>query len=130
MLAKSERLKERYLFNIAFKKRQKLSSDLLSLYYLFKRKDINKLKEQFILSKAAFIVGLRVDKRAVRRNLIKRRMRSAYRLVRKKYFSENSKNNLQALIWIANPNIKNATFEQIKSSMERLLNKLEKPGNK
>ncbi|MBI3591729.1 MAG: ribonuclease P protein component [Candidatus Melainabacteria bacterium] len=130
MLAKPERLKEKYLFNIAFKKRQKVSSDLLSLYYLFKRKDINKLNKSSVLSKAAFIVGLRIDKRASRRNLIKRRMRSAYRLIRKKYFSENSKNDLQALIWIANPNIKNATFEQIKSSMERLLNKLEKSGNK
>ena len=122
MLPKSERLKEKYLFNLAFKKRQKLSSNLLSLYYLFNRKDINELP------KTAFIVGVRIDKKSNIRNLIKRRMRAAYQLIRKTLFSlEKDKNKLcfiSVLIWIANPSIKNATFEQIKSVMEGLLRKL------
>lgn len=129
MLPKTERLKERYLFNIAFnlgkKKNQKVSSNLLSLYYLFRRKDINKLI-QVSFPKVAFIVGIGVDKRATGRNLIKRRMRSAYRLVSRKINIRQSKNTVQALIWVGNQNIKNATFEQIKSSMEDLLGKLEK----
>lgn len=129
MLPKTERLKERYLFNIAFnlgkKKNQKVSSNLLSLYYLLRKKDINKLT-QGDFPKVAFIVGLGVDKKAARRNLIKRRMRSAYRLVSRKINIRQSKNTLQALIWVANQGIKNATFEQIKSSMENLLSKLER----
>ncbi|MBI2995670.1 MAG: ribonuclease P protein component [Candidatus Melainabacteria bacterium] len=121
MLPKSERLKDRSLFNFIFNPRNKmkrrLSSNLLSLYYLFKRKDINKLP------KAAFIVGLKVDKRATKRNLIKRRMRAAYQLIKNTFLLQN-KTIPNVLIWIANPGIKNSTFMQIRDTMEDLLRKI------
>ena len=124
MLSKTERLKERYLFNTAFnigkKNGQKLSSDLLLLYYLFKR-----IEQELQLPKCAFIVGIRVEKKANKRNLIKRRMRSVYRLFRERLINNNKLNKISVLIWIANPNIKNATFKQIKDSMDKLLRMLE-----
>ena len=124
MLQKTERLKERYLFNTAFnigkKNGQKLSSDLLLLYYLFKKKE-----QEIQLPKTAFIVGIRVEKKANKRNLIKRRMRSSYRFLRERLINNNKLKKISVLIWIANPNIKNATFKQIKDSMENLLRKLE-----
>jgi len=115
MLPKKERLKDRYLFNLTFKKKNKLASNLLLLYYLLNRKDINDLP------KTAFIVGLSIDKRATKRNLIKRRMRAAYTLIKKKI---ESLNKTSVLIWIAKEGVKNATFKQIKESMEFLLKKL------
>ena len=123
MLSKIERLKEKYLFKIAFKKRQKLNSIFLSLYYLFKRNDINKLEK--VLPKVAFIVGLGVSKKATKRNLIKRRMRNAYQLVKQKLFNINNKlSSVSVLIWVAHPTIASATFKQIKDSTEKILNKL------
>ena len=124
MLSKTERLKQRYLFNTAFnlgkKNGQKLSSDLLLLYYLFKRKEL-----EAQLPKTAFIVGIRVEKKANKRNLIKRRMRASYKLLREKLTNNNKLKKISVLIWIANPNIKNATFKQIKDAMENLLRRLE-----
>lgn len=132
MLPKSERLKEKYLFNLAFdlgkKKKQKINSSLLSLYYLYKKKDINKLPINVNRPKTAFIVGIRVDKKANKRNLVKRRMRAAYRLIIKKN-AKRFKNKTSVLIWIANPLIKNATFEQIKDLMEKMLIKVESTEN-
>ena len=126
MLAKTERLKERYLFNLTFKlgktKNQKFNSKLLSLYYLFSKKDINMFNIRPSI-KTAFIVGLRVDKKSTARNLIKRRMKAAYQLLKKTFIEKPG--NISVLIWIANPPIKNATFEQIKDSMKNLLMKLE-----
>ena len=125
MLPKAERLKERYLFNLAFNlgksKRQKLNSSLLSLYYLFRKKDISRFPKVISPVKTAFVVGLRIDKKAVKRNLVKRRMRASYRLVMKNIANLNK---LSVLVWIANPPIKDATFEQIKNSMDNLLNKV------
>ena len=92
---------------------------MLLLYYLFKKKD-----QEIQLPKTAFIVGVRVDKKANKRNLIKRRMRAAYRFFREG-FIDNKLKKISVLIWIANPNIKNATFKQIKGSMENLLKRLE-----
>jgi len=128
MLPKSERLKEKYLFDLTFnlgkKRKQKINSDLLSLYYLYRRKDINKSSFKAIPIKTAFIVGLRVDKKANRRNIVKRRMRAAYALLMKKYLNQ-LKDKISVLIWIANPLIKDATFEQIKASMEKLVIRLQ-----
>lgn len=119
MLQKSERLKDRYLFDVTFKigktKKQKLSSKYLLLYYLFNRKG-----QTVSMPKTAFIVGLKVDKRATQRNLIKRRMRASYQLIKKKLINSN-KNNLFALIWIANPEANAASYKEISQSMERML---------
>ena len=127
MLPKSERLKEKYLFDLAFnlgkKRKQKINSDLLSLYYLYRKKDINKSSFKTISIKTAFIVGLRVDKKANKRNIVKRRMRAAYAVLMKKNLNQ-LKNKISVLIWIANPLIKGATFEQIKTSMEKLIIRL------
>ena len=124
MLPKTERLKERYLFNTTFnigkKNGQRLSSDLLLLYYLFKKRE-----QEIQLPKTAFIVGIKVENKANKRNLIKRRMRSAYRFFRERLISNSKLKKISVLIWIANPNIKNATFKQIKGSMENLLKRLE-----
>lgn len=128
MLPKSERLKDKRLFNIAFnvgkKQKQRISSELLSLYYLFKRKDINKSAQNKSPIKTAFIVGLRVEKRATKRNLVKRRMRAAYRLIMKSVINKDKNKMFSVLIWIANPKIKDATFEQIKGSMQKLFERL------
>lgn len=112
MLAKAERLKERYLFNLVFKKNHKLSSNLFTLYFLTS-KDINKLP------KVAFVAPVSLDKRANKRNLVKRRMRNAYKFVKKVL------SNISCLIWIAHPRTKNATFLEIKDTMKILLGKLE-----
>ena len=52
-------------------------------------------------------------------------MRSAYRSFRERLVNNNKLKKISVLIWIANPNIKNATFKQIKDSMENLLRRLE-----
>ena len=127
MLPKLERLKDKHLFNLAFKlgktKKQKFNSNLLTLYYLFKEKDINRF-----IPKTAFIVGLRVDKKSNKRNLVKRRMKASYQILRKKLInSYNSK--ISVLIWIAHPAITSATFQEIKDTMEALLNRLVKVEN-
>ncbi len=123
MLQKDERLKEKYLFDLAFKygkvKKQKLFCKYFHLYYLTKKKDDDKLKSP----KNAFVAGLKVDKRAVKRNLYKRRLKSAYQLIKKKLIL-GKKNNLSALIWIANPEIKSASFNEIKDLMEKMIKSL------
>ena len=64
MLPKAERLKERYIFNIAFKKKQKISSPLITLYYFLQRKDINRFKNgERSFPKAAFIVITKINKK-------------------------------------------------------------------
>lgn len=124
MLPKSERLKDKHLFNATFniakKNRQKLNSDIFSIYYLFKKKDIN------TLPKTSFIAGLRIDKKAHIRNLVKRRMRASYQLIKKKLISTNKEyfSTVSVLIFVANPAIKDATFEQIKEKMHVLLGKI------
>ena len=125
MLPKLERLKEKRLFNIAFNlgkvKRQKISFKLLTLYYLIK--NLTKKKDIDSLPKAAFIVSLKVDKRSTKRNLFKRRMKAAYMLVKRNLMAR-IKDKISVLIWIAHPNIKDATFEQIKTEMQKMIEKI------
>lgn len=134
MLPKEERLKDRSLFNTIFNKRysktQKLTTKLFSLYFLYKKNNINrfdvsKVSKSKVFPKVAFIAPFKLDKRATKRNLFKRRMRAAYQLIKKQLIDLNN-NYPSVLIWIANPFIKDATFEQIKNSMEYLIKKIER----
>lgn len=121
MLPKIERLKDRRLFNTVFKKKRKLHTQLLTLYYLNLRTDINKLP------KTAFVAGLKIHKSSVKRNQVKRRMKATYKNLKKKKLGIFAKSQMNyVLIWIANPPIIKATFLQIENSMEYLLKKLEK----
>lgn len=125
MLPKNERLKDRYLFNLTFKKKQRINSEFLVLYYLKGRKDINNFP------RIAVAVGLNVDKKSTKRNFIKRRIFEAYSLIKKKiqlvYSSKSPLLGFSVLILVAKPNIKDATFVQIRNSVENLLFKLIKP---
>lgn len=121
MLPRKESLKDRRLFNFVFKKKQKLSTKLLNLYYLRMTKGINRLP------KTAFVVGLRVHKKSTKRNLVKRRMTSAYQALKKKKVGIFSKAQINyVLVWVANPSIMEATFVQITDAMDHLLKKLDK----
>ncbi len=117
MLKKSERLKNRFLFNLAFKKKQLVRSKYITMYYLFTN------KTQKTNLKTAFIVGLGVDKKATKRNQIKRRLRESYKQINKPGF------NISVLIWIANPPIKNVTFLEIKKTMQFLIEKIQDQNN-
>ena len=124
MLTKEERLKDRRVFNIVFnigkKYKQKINSELITLYFLFKKKDINKWT-----IKSAFIVSTKIDKKATKRNLLKRRMRAAYKIIRGKIITSKNLNKVSVLVWIANPPIKDATFNQIEVAMENIFKKLD-----
>ena len=130
MLPKTERLKDRRLFNIAFKRKQAIRTPLVSLYYLYEKveKDINQLNGKY-LPKTAFIVSTSIEKKANKRNLIKRRMREIYKDIKMPfYFIDKSQNKIyviHVLIWISNPKVKDVTFLEVKKTMKSVLNKLE-----
>lgn len=125
MLTKKERLKDRYLFNLAFKKKQKLHSNLVSLYYLFKRSQ--NASNDSDITQNAFVTGLNISKKATIRNRIKRRMREAYQSIRKSECIDiTGLSRFQCLIWIAHPSVIDATFVEIKGTIKNLLIKLVK----
>lgn len=124
MLSKQDRLKDKFLINLAFKKKQKLSSKLFSLYYLLKPKDINRFNNDSTGVKSTFIAPLKIDKRSTKRNLVKRRMNEAYKIIKSNILIPSSK--IKALVFIAHPAIKDAAFGEIKDTMGRLLSKLVK----
>lgn len=128
MLAKEDRLKDRHKFNVAFKKKQVLRSDLLSIYYLYDKKNLN---EKISSPKIGFVVSTKIDKRATARNLIKRRLREAFKLLKKPIILSKNESlvySVSVLILIVNPKISSASYIDIKNNLKTLLNKLELRG--
>ena len=114
MLAKKYRLRKNSEFVATYAQGKYISGQYLTL-------NIGKQKphEDFI-SKVAFVVSKKIDKRAVVRNKIKRRMREAYKLLIK----ENP--NFQkwmSVIFTAKPNLINAELNVVTEQMRHALEK-------
>ena len=127
MLPKSKRLKSNYLINLAFKKKQVINTSIISLFFLYEIKDLKSYTKKILPAKSAFIVSTKIDKRAVKRNLYKRRMKASYlHLAKPIYFTKHNKIYIMtAFIWLAKENIKKASYLEIKNTIKSLLDKLE-----
>jgi len=104
-LAKKYRLKKRKDFEAVKKKGKLISGPLFSLLVL---------KEKSTESKFAFIVSKKIDKRAVVRNKIRRRLAEAVRQILPK-ISANLK-----VVFLAKPNLKEAKFEDIIRELKKM----------
>ncbi len=71
---------------------------------------------------AAFTVGKRIFKRAVKRNLIKRRMREAYRLNKQKFYDELGEKQLAVFFIYTAKTI--SDYKQIETAIIKWLKKL------
>ena len=102
MLSKENRLKSKKDFDNAFKKGKGIKSGFLFL----------KIAENNLdASRFAFVVGLKISKKAVIRNKIKRRLRY---IVREKF--PDIQKGLDVMI-ITLPGIENQDFQQMRDSL-------------
>jgi ribonuclease P protein component len=108
MLPLKNRLKKKKEFKEVFKKGEPFEED-----FLFLKKKKNDSKE----IKIGFIVSLKVSKKAVVRNKIKRTLRE---VVKNKI---NKTERGYDVVFIARPEIKNKDFQEIKECLEKLLKK-------
>lgn len=122
---KSERLSGKKKIGILF---QKGRADLRS-FYLFPFRVIyhyavNEVGERDGLATSAVLINVskRQFKHAVDRNLIRRRIREAYRLNKQLIGVENSPPTEIAFLYIAKTK---ATFQEIEKGMKRTLKKLD-----
>jgi len=114
MLAKRYRLRKNTEFVATYAQRKYISNQYLTL-------NIGKLKpHNDFISKVAFVVSKKIDKRAVIRNKIKRRMREAYKIL----INENPDfQKWMSLIFTAKSDLINADLPIITEQMRHALEK-------
>lgn len=109
MLSRENRLKKREDFNNISKKGNIIAGKLIFLKFL---------KNKLDFSRFGLIVSLKISKKAVIRNKIKRQLRS----IIKENFS-NIKSGLDIIV-ITKPEIVNKNYQEIKNDFENLLKNL------
>ncbi|MEW5820218.1 MAG: ribonuclease P protein component [Cyanobacteriota bacterium] len=119
MLPKDERLRKKKEFDRVFKLKCSAATKTIVIYIETKNPDLNPEH-----TKIGFIVGKKVHKKANKRNKIKRRMREAYRNIRK--INSNLVLNFESIILIARPSILDQDYFQIQDSILKCLNKANK----
>ena len=114
MIPKQYRLKKNIEFVATYAQKKYISNSYFTL-------NLGKPKpfENYI-SKVAFVVSKKVDKRAVIRNKIKRRMREAYMLLIKK---NPDYTKWMSMIYVAKQNSVDADFNTILSEMKSAMQK-------
>ena len=126
MLQPKNRLSKVRDFNLVIKHGQWASGRVLALKWLElakikdyfpKKEDVDKFQNQLRL---AFSVGLKVDKRAVVRNRVKRQMREVARLLIKAGRLKTG----YYLMFVAKPIIVGANYAEISQEMEVLLKRV------
>ncbi len=128
MLSKSERLKYRGLFLQAYEKGKKLSSANLIINYTASRKD-----HEGKLPYVGFTVTKKFSKKAVLRNLVKRRLREIYRIYRQDAAHQERLKKLGLLVIAVRGSINDPkdpieesrwSYATLKTQLETLLNKI------
>ncbi len=114
MLPKKYRLKKNAEFVATYSQRKYVSNAYLTI-------NLGKPKpfEDYI-SRVAFVVSKKIDKRAVVRNRIKRRMREAFKLL---MFENPAYTKWMSLIFSARNEATIADFHKIKEEMKHALDK-------
>lgn len=116
MLKKDFRLKRRSAFTATYKVQH-------SYYYNGVVLFVGILKTQEQPTKVGFVVSKKTHKRAVRRNCLKRLMRESYRLLQKEDSLANSQ-KFMSLIFIGKENALKLNFEEMKSTIKNLLERI------
>ena len=117
MLKRENRLKSKTAYNATYKNKNIITSDFLIMY-------AGRIKEdKDYPTKVGFVVSKKINKRAVKRNRIKRLIRENIRLVIKNCESEVI-NNYQSLIFLPKYDISEKKYSEIHNSILILLNKL------
>ncbi|MGB1248351.1 MAG: ribonuclease P protein component [Chitinophagales bacterium] len=111
--SRSERLKSRKIIASLFRKRSYFNSTPLRVYY------INSTEKEY--NQVAFSVPKAKFKRAVDRNLLKRRMREAYRL-NKNLLSTNNNRTYSIMFVFLSKEIE--SFEKIEAATIQLIKKI------
>jgi ribonuclease P protein component len=126
MLKPVNRLKKVRDFNVLMKYGRWINGQFLDLKTL----DLHKIKQELLPKrvveewfrkqlKIAFTVGLKIDKRAVVRNRLKRQMREVVRLLIK----ENKVKEGYYVLFVARAGIKEKEYEEIEQEVVFLLQK-------
>lgn len=114
MLPKQYRLKKNSEFIATYAQKKYVANNYFSL-------NIGKQKPfPDFISKVAFVVSKKIDKRAVVRNSIKRKMRHAFYEILQE---TNFQIKYMSLIFVARKNTYDLSFKSIKNEMLYLLNK-------
>jgi ribonuclease P protein component len=117
----SEKLKSKQLFELVFKTGKSLSAGPIKVFYLKIEKALNAPQVQ-----AGFAVPSRVFNKAHDRNLIKRRMRTAYQLLKHQLFvAEGNKTHAYAVVFLYT-NRRIVDFDVVKQKISVLLDQLQK----
>jgi ribonuclease P protein component len=130
VLPDAERLRKHSLFQRVYTNRKSVSTELLSLYVLSKQ-----TRGSTKLPLAGFVAAKKTLPKAVARNRAKRRLREAYRIVKKtelKSASTPDASMIQdrlrleqwyAIVWVVQAEVLNADFSDIIKSMQQCLQK-------
>ncbi len=117
MLPKQYRLKKRSAFKATYKVKNSTHMGGVTLFAGLLK------KENEYPTKVGFVVSKKVHKRAVKRNRLKRLMRESYRLLLKDNKLGNSQKYM-SLIFVGSEKALGKNFSNIKSSIERLLERI------
>ena len=88
--------------------------------------DIDTSSDDFVPAKVAFTVPKKHFKKAVDRNLIKRRMKEAWRLHKNDYLDSLTENNFSTQIIIIFLGKETLPYKNIEKGIKKLLRKLKK----
>lgn len=116
MLPKQFRLKKKSAFKATYKVKNSSHKGGVTLF-------AGILKKEDYPTKVGFVVSKKVHKRAVKRNRLKRLMRESYRILLKENNVGNSQKYM-SLVFVGSENALRKNFSEIKSSIQKLLEKV------